>query len=125
MRVHRLHLGVAAGIALIFCVGQLRADNWPQWRGPNMDGICRESGLPAKWSSTENVAWSLKMPGMGSSTPAIWGDHIFLTSEDGDDVDLLCISTAGKELWRQRLSSSEHGKRYRGEGNNSSASAST
>ena len=125
MRLDRLCFCVAAGFALIFGLGQVQADNWPQWRGPNMDGICNESGLPATWSATENVAWSLKMPGMGSSTPAIWGDHIFLTSEDGEDVDLICVSTAGKELWRQKLSSSEHGKRYRGEGNNSSASAST
>jgi outer membrane protein assembly factor BamB len=66
------------------------------------------------------------MPGMGSSTPAIWGDHIFLTSEDGDDVDLICVSTGGKELWHQKLGSSDHGKKFMGnEGNNASASPST
>jgi outer membrane protein assembly factor BamB len=91
-----------------------------------MDGVCHEKGLPTTWSATENVAWSLKMPGMGSSTPAIWGDHIFLTSENGEDVDLICVSTAGRELWRQKLGSSDHGKKFMGnEGNNASASPST
>ena len=109
---------MAAGIA--------RADNWPQWRGPTMDGICTEKGLPTTWTASENVAWSLKLPGMGSSTPAIWGNRIFLTSEEGGDVELICVSTAGKELWKRKLGSSDNGKKFMGnEGNNASASPST
>ncbi len=125
MSVDRLHFWFIRGLAVVLVAGAARADNWPQWRGQSIDGVCHETGLPTTWTATENVAWSLKMPGMGSSTPAVWGDHIFLTSEHGDDIDLLCVSTAGKELWRKKLGSSEHGRRYRGEGNNSSASPST
>jgi outer membrane protein assembly factor BamB len=125
MSVHRLKIGVAVSCAVLSLAGSVQADNWPQWRGPTNDGICHEKGLPTTWTATDNVAWSLKLPGMGSSTPAIWGDKIFLTSEEGDDVDLLCVSTAGKELWRKKLGSSNHGKKYRGEGNYSSASPST
>src|SRR5579859_5695774 len=80
-----------------------RADNWPQWRGPTSDGICRETGLPTEWSETKNVVWKLRLPGMGGSTPAVWGDRIFLTSEDGESVVLQCISTQGKELWKKPL----------------------
>jgi outer membrane protein assembly factor BamB len=91
-----------------------------------MDGVCHEKGLPTTWSATENVAWALKLPGMGSSTPAVWNDKIFLTTEEGGDIDLLCVSTAGKELWRRRLGSSDNSKRFMGnEGNNASASPST
>src|SRR5262245_34147806 len=94
-------IGSIATVFSLVLAGQSRADNWPQWRGPNNDGVCKEKGLPAEWSETKNIAWKLPMPGMGSSTPAIWGDKIFLTSEDGDDLVVLCISTQGKELWKR------------------------
>jgi outer membrane protein assembly factor BamB len=102
-----------------------RADNWPQWRGPANDGICKETGLIAEWSESKNIVWKLPMPDQAGSTPAIWGDRIFLTSEDGSDVVLLCISTQGKELWRQPLGPHNGRKYMSGEGNNASASPST
>ena len=80
--------------------GVVAADNWPQWRGPTDDGISKETNLPTEWSETKNVAWKLPLPGMGGSTPVVWGDRIFLTSEDGKDLVLLCVSTDGKELWK-------------------------
>jgi outer membrane protein assembly factor BamB len=106
-------------------VGLVRADNWPQWRGPNGDGISVETNLPTRWSTTENVAWSLPLPGMGGSTPIVWGERIFLTSADSkDDLWLLCISTAGKELWRRRLGNVRF-HTFNNEGNGASASPST
>jgi len=100
-----------------------RADNWPQWRGPNHDGISKETGLPVEWSASKNVAWTLKMPGKGSSTPAVWGDRLFLTCEDGNDLVVLGISTAGKELWRNKLGPARGAGG--GEGNGASPSPST
>jgi outer membrane protein assembly factor BamB len=101
-----------------------RADNWPQWRGPTYDGVSKETNLPAEWSETKNIVWKLPMPGMGSSTPAVWGDRIFLTSQDGPNLVLLCASTEGKELWRHKLGTGE--RKARGdEGNMASASPST
>jgi outer membrane protein assembly factor BamB len=126
MSVHPLKTSFVTGISFLALAGSAWADNWPQWRGPTNDGICHEKGMPTTWTATENVVWSLKMPGMGSSTPAVWGDKIFLTSEVGEDVDLMCVSTAGKELWRRKLGSSDHSKRFMGnEGNNASASPCT
>ncbi|MCI0463689.1 MAG: PQQ-binding-like beta-propeller repeat protein [Gemmataceae bacterium] len=101
------------------------ADNWPQWRGPTNDGICTEKGLPVEWSATKNVVWKLPMPGMGSSTPAIWGERLFLTSADGNEVVLLCVSTDGKQLWKRPLGSVGGRLYMRGEGNDASASPST
>lgn len=81
-----------------------RAENWPQWRGARLDGISEETDLPVEWSATENVAWRLPLPGPAGSTPAIWGDRIFLTTADGnDEIKLLCVSTAGEKLWEQTL----------------------
>jgi outer membrane protein assembly factor BamB len=104
--------------------GLARADNWPQWRGPANDGVSTETNLPTRWSASENVAWSLPMPGMAGSTPVVWGERLFLTSEEGNDLVLLCVSTKGKELWKRKLG----GGRFRAradEGNFASASPST
>lgn len=80
------------------------ADNWPQWRGPKNDGTSAEKGLPAEWGADKNVVWKLKMPGMGASTPAVWGANIFVTTVDGDNVALLCAGTDGKQKWTQKVS---------------------
>jgi outer membrane protein assembly factor BamB len=116
--------GLVACPVLLALAGAAAAENWPQWRGPNYDGISSETGLPTEWSADKNLAWKFDMPGMGSSTPAIWGSRIFLTSQDGSDLVVLCVSTAGKELWRHKLGTAT--KPARGsEGNGASASAST
>jgi outer membrane protein assembly factor BamB len=117
-------LYLTANIIFLWAAAGSHAENWPQWRGPTDDGISRDTNLPTQWSETENIAWKLKLPGRGGSTPAIWGDRIFLTSEDGDDVILLCVSTSGKELWKHKLGTGH--KRYmRDEGDLASASPST
>lgn len=112
---------VLAGFA---AAATVRADNWPQWRGPNNDGISNEKSLPTEWSDSKNIAWKLPLPGASGATPAIWGERIFLTSEDQKDVILMCVSTAGKELWRQKFGSPAR-HFMRDEGTSSSASPST
>ena len=89
-----------AALLLAATVTAARADNWPQWRGPNNDGICAEKNPPTKWDEKTNVCWKLPLPGIGASTPAVWGDRIFLTAESGKKVVGVCVSTDGKELWR-------------------------
>jgi outer membrane protein assembly factor BamB len=112
------------GLSLVAVTG--RAENWPQWRGPTADGISRETHLPTEWSMTKNLAWTAPLPGMGSSTPAIWGDRIFLTTEDGNDVAVVCVSTAGKQLWETPLGAKNARQRFMmGEANQASASPST
>lgn len=68
---------------LLLCTG-LRAENWPQWRGPFASGVSSESGLPVSWSEKENVAWTAALPGLGVSSPIVWGDRVFVTSQVGD-----------------------------------------
>lgn len=100
------------------------AENWPQWRGPRHDAVSREPGLPAEWSDTKNVLWKAPLPGMASSTPAVWGDHIFLTSEAGNDLVLLCLGADGKERWQRKLGEGSS-KARGGEGNSASSSPAT
>ncbi len=105
-------------------LGLARAENWPQWRGPSADGVSKETNLPTRWSETRNIAWSLPLPGMAGSTPIVWDDRIFLTSEDGSGLVLICLSTKGKKLWKRELGRGKF--RARGdEGNLASASPST
>ena len=97
------------------------ADNWPQWRGPDNNFVSNENNVPSDWSESTNVVWKLTLPGMGSGTPAVWGDHIFLTAEDDHDLYAVCVSTAGKELWKRDIGPSD-GKRGRSESNEASPS---
>ncbi len=59
------------------------AKNWPQFRGPNAQGVTSETNLPTEWSDTTNVKWKIQPPGQGFSSPIIWGDKLFVTSFSG------------------------------------------
>lgn len=121
-------LRVVLGLGLfVWCANPaVLAENWPQWRGPRLDGVSQEKGVPTKWSKTENVAWRLALPGRAGSTPVVWNDRVFLTSVDQDDntLLLLCVGTDGKEKWRRELGKGNRNARF-GEGNSASPSPST
>lgn len=53
--------------------------HWPQWRGPFFNGVAR-GDAPSVWSDSSNIKWKTEIPGRGHSTPAIWGDWIFVTT---------------------------------------------
>src|SRR5215831_2900020 len=57
---------------------QDRSGNWPQWRGPNGDGLAPRSDPPVEWSETKNVRWKVEIPGSGSATPVVWGEKMFV-----------------------------------------------
>lgn len=114
-----------AFLVLAFAAFPAHADNWPQWRGPANTGISPETGLPAEWGDSKNIVWKLEMPSPAGSTPAVWGDRIFLTCEEGLEALLVCISTDGKQLWKQNLGTHNGRKYMTGEGNNASPSPST
>ena len=96
--------GVLAVAALASVAAVASADNWPQWRGPDLNGASRETGLPVKWSTTENVAWKLPMPAWSGSTPIIWKDRIFLNVAEGDNLELWAVDRKeGTVLWKRPL----------------------
>lgn len=95
----------------LFCLlslvaASVHAEDWPCWRGPRGDGTSLEKEPPTQWSSTNNIAWKVSVPGEGHSSPILWGDRIFLTSalQDSQDRLLLCIDRkTGALLWQQAV----------------------
>ena len=82
------------------CLGE----NWPHWRGPTMNGVANERGVPVTWSATEHVTWRLALPDRSGSTPIIWNDRIFLSVADGTELYLVCVDrNRGTELWKAHL----------------------
>lgn len=89
---------------IVFSLSVAYAENWPQWRGPNLNGVSSEKNLPAKWTAEENVAWKLAMPGWSGSTPVIWRDRVFLNVADADALYLWCVDkTKGTVVWKKLL----------------------
>lgn len=63
----------------------LSAENWSHWRGPTGNGASLEAKPPVEWSDTKNVKWKVPIPGLGSGSPVVWEDQIFVVSAAGKD----------------------------------------
>jgi hypothetical protein len=91
-------------VAILASSSVLFAENWPQWRGPSLNGISAEKNLPVRWSATENVVWKLAMPERSGSTPIVWGDHVFLNVGEGASLTLWAINrSTGTVRWKAAL----------------------
>ncbi|MBA3481181.1 MAG: PQQ-like beta-propeller repeat protein [Pirellulales bacterium] len=115
-----MRLALVALVSVLTLAQAAVADNWPQWRGPNAAGIAAEGDYPVDFSGDENVTWKVESPGVGSSSPTVWGDAIFVTSIiDGQD-GLSKFDFNGKELWQKKLGPGLEGKHRNGSGSNPS-----
>ncbi len=81
------------------------SQDWPGWRGPSASGVADNRKLATRWSQSENIRWSAKLPGWGTSSPVVFGDRVFITSELNEEgkksLLTLCFDrTSGRELWR-------------------------
>lgn len=112
-------------LIIAFCAAPAWSDNWPSWRGSERTGVSKEAGLPLEWGERKNIAWKFPMPGRGGATPIVWRDRIFLTSGEGDDQVLLCLSTDGKQLWKRKVGSGGRATIKGDEANETSASPSS
>ncbi len=94
-RERRVHFGIAISEIAVVLIGLVAshasAQNWPSFRGNNGDGI-GNGDPPITWNvqSGENVLWKVPIPGLGLSSPVIWGDRIFLTTavQDSGEASL-------------------------------------
>ena len=61
------------------------AENWPSWRGPGSLGISDQKPIPVKWDMAKNVKWKAEVPGLGHSSPIVWGNRVFVTTAVSDE----------------------------------------
>lgn len=88
---------------LVLLCSSLRADNWPQWRGPNFNGSSGETDLPA---NLDTPLWSVPLPGAGAGTPIVWNDRVFVSAIENGSFKLLAICydrATGKQLWQREV----------------------
>src|SRR5687767_8953825 len=82
------------------------ADDWPQWRGPNRDGVSKETGLLKEWPAAgPKLLWQVKEIGGGYSTPSVVGEWIYVMGNEGMEnefVQALAIKD-GKRGWSTRV----------------------
>ena len=98
-------LNAAPGVSLIPVEGE-GAKYWPRWRGPSGQGHVAGTSYVDTWSDTTHVKWKATVPGRGHSSPIVWGQHIFLTSEheDGLRLTMLAFNRAdGEVLWETAI----------------------
>ncbi|MEP7367134.1 MAG: PQQ-binding-like beta-propeller repeat protein [Acidobacteriota bacterium] len=69
------------------------AEDWPQFRGPTGQGHSTETGLPLKWTDTENVRWKVEVPGRGWSSPAVAGGRVWLTTATTEGITSVLMRT--------------------------------
>ena len=100
----------AVMVAVVFSVvsSSVLAENWPCWRGPRGDGTSLEQRVPTVWNGMtgQNISWKTEVPGVGHSSPIVWGDRIFLVTclEDSQERVLLCLDrNSGKTIWQQTV----------------------
>ena len=62
----------------------VQGNDWPHWRGPSATGVAAQSPLPSTWSTTTNIAWQAPLQGAGVSSPIVFGNYVFVTSQIGD-----------------------------------------
>lgn len=93
----------AAAVGMFALAGPaLAGENWSNWRGPNYNGSTT-GNPPVEFSQTENVKWSVELPGPSAATPIVHGSHVFVSSADPQEEKLWAIAVdreSGEELWR-------------------------
>lgn len=82
---------------------QAAEGEWTRFRGPNGSGISEAVAVPAKWTG-QDYNWTVKLPGIGHSSPVVWGERIFLTSAEPETAKrfIQCLHRVdGRVLWQR------------------------
>ena len=96
-------------VLLYGVVSIVGAADWPQWRGPNRNGISEETGLLKEWAdSGPQVLWKVPL-GEGFSGISVVGGRIYTMFSEADDEFVVCLNASnGEEVWRFRSDSNYH-----------------
>src|SRR5881296_2910197 len=89
-----------------------RAQEWTRFRGPNGSGVSEARTVPVRWTEAD-YNWKVKLPGVGHSSPVLWGQRVFLTSGDEENGARIveCRHTDdGRVLWSRQFKAAKHPK---------------
>ena len=101
-----MRCAVSLAIVLLQFTLAAAGENWPQFRGPEGNGVSDSRGLPLRWSESKNIKWKTAIHGRAWSSPVIWGDQVWLTTATDDGIELyaVCVDRGtGKVLHDIRL----------------------
>jgi outer membrane protein assembly factor BamB len=93
-------------LGLCFLALAASAQEWTRFRGPNGTGISQAKTIPTEISNA-HLRWKAELPGMGHSSPVLWGDRVFLTTtgDSAGGISVLCLdANDGRTLWRKDFS---------------------
>lgn len=108
-----------------FTTAACAEDSWPQWRGPQQNGVANGAEFPTAWDESSGIVWSIDIPGRGSSTPVIDSGHAFLTSGHEGQNTLTAVDLEdGAVKWQATIGEDRGNKHKKGGGSNPSAVAS-
>ena len=96
-------------LTLIACAP---AQEWTRFRGPNGSGVSAAKTVPVRWTEAD-YNWKVKLPGVGHSSPVLWGERIFVTSgdeENGARIVECRHTTDGRVLWSKQFRAAKHAK---------------
>ena len=91
------------------------ARDWPQWRGPNRDGVSAEKGLLAAWpEGGPQLLWRAEGAGAGFSSVVTSGGVVYTLGDLEDGCYLIALDTKGQHLWNGRVSDTGGHPKYPG-----------
>src|ERR1700732_1344478 len=98
------HVRLAAACALcLLSSSVLSAQEWARFRAPTGAGLGDAVGVPLEWTE-KDFNWKVRLPGVGHSSPILWGERIFLTSGDraAGRLTVYCLHASdGRTLWKR------------------------
>jgi outer membrane protein assembly factor BamB len=111
--MHRRDRSLIIRCALLLLFAQpVAGQQWNRFRGPNGSGQSDATTVPATWS-TKDYHWRVKLPGIGHSSPVIWGNRIYVTSAIEKDATQIirCLDTSdGGLIWKRQFESTTYKK---------------
>jgi len=102
--VRNVRSSVAVGVGCLVLVGasSVFAQDWPQWRGPNRDGVATGFTAPAAWPAALTQGWRTSV-GTGDATPALVGDKLYVFTRQGDDEVTTCLNASdSQQVWQDK-----------------------
>ncbi len=103
-----IDFGRTNGVSTSYPSFEQVSKNWPGFRGPEGLGISAYTNVPDSWNgkSGEGILWKTRIPLPGNNSPVVWGDHVFLSGGDQDELKVFCFdAVSGKLLWTGEVTS--------------------